>query len=134
MVHPRPPASVPACRGRRAEFPHVHQPDDRGRDGKTQEIVKTFGVPTITVKRYVKLYRDHGAKGFYGAKPRHSSASVLLSSAPWPYPRIPPSPRSRVSSSARDTCGKRFRFWIWRSTISNNRFSGELQSLRLGAD
>jgi transposase-like protein len=29
------------------------------------------------VKRYVKLYRDHGAKGFYEAKPRHSSASVL---------------------------------------------------------
>src|SRR5437879_1935955 len=26
---------------------------------KPQEIVKTFGVPMITVKRYVKLYRDH---------------------------------------------------------------------------
>ena len=44
---------------------------------KPKEIVKTFGVPMITVKRYVKLYRDHGAKGFYAAKLRHSSASVL---------------------------------------------------------
>lgn len=44
---------------------------------KPKEIVKTFGVPMITVKRYVKLYRDHGAKGFYAPQPRHSSASVL---------------------------------------------------------
>ena len=29
---------------------------------KPKEIGKTFGVPTITVKRYVKLYRDHRAK------------------------------------------------------------------------
>ena len=44
---------------------------------KPKEIVKTFGVPMITVKRYVKLYRECGVKGFYEAKPRHSSASVL---------------------------------------------------------
>jgi len=44
---------------------------------KPKEIVKAFGVPMITVKRYVKLYRDQGNKGFYEAKPRHSSASVL---------------------------------------------------------
>jgi hypothetical protein len=44
---------------------------------KPKEIVKTFGVPMITVKRYMKLYRDCGAKGFYEAKPQHSSASVL---------------------------------------------------------
>ncbi len=44
---------------------------------KPKEIVKTFGVPMITVKRYLKLYRDHGSKGFYEARPRHSSASVL---------------------------------------------------------
>src|ERR1017187_7974851 len=44
---------------------------------KPKEIVKTFGVPMITVKRYMKLYREHGSKGFYEAKPRHSSASVL---------------------------------------------------------
>ena len=44
---------------------------------KPKEIVKAFGVPMITVKRYVKLYRNQGTKGFYEAKPRHSSASVL---------------------------------------------------------
>ena len=44
---------------------------------KPKEIAKTFGVPMITGKRYVKLYRDRGAKGFYETKPRHSSASVL---------------------------------------------------------
>ena len=44
---------------------------------KPKEIVKTFGVPMITVKRYAKLYRDFGSKGFYQAPPRHSSASVL---------------------------------------------------------
>jgi hypothetical protein len=44
---------------------------------KPKEIVKTFGVPMITVKRYMKLYRDSGAKGFYESKPQHSSASVL---------------------------------------------------------
>jgi hypothetical protein len=32
---------------------------------KPREIVQTFGVPTIAVKRYVKLYREQGAKGFY---------------------------------------------------------------------
>jgi hypothetical protein len=44
---------------------------------KPKEIVKTFGVPMITVKRYAKLYRDRGSQGFYEATPRHSSASVL---------------------------------------------------------
>ncbi len=44
---------------------------------KPKEIVKTFGVPMITVKRYMKLYRNCGASGFYETKPRHSSASVL---------------------------------------------------------
>lgn len=42
-----------------------------------KEIVRTFRVPMGTVKRYMKVYRDHGAKGFYEPKPRHSSASVL---------------------------------------------------------
>jgi hypothetical protein len=37
-------------------------------------------VPMITVKRYMRLYRDHGAKGFYEPPPRHSSASVLKGS------------------------------------------------------
>jgi hypothetical protein len=44
---------------------------------KPKDIVKTFGVPMATVKRYTRVYREHGAKGFYEAKPRHSSASVL---------------------------------------------------------
>ena len=44
---------------------------------KPKEVVKAFGVPMITVKRYMKRYRECGAKGFYEAKPRHSSASVL---------------------------------------------------------
>lgn len=44
---------------------------------KTQEIVKTFGVPMVRVKRYVKLYRECGAKRLHESKPRHSSASVL---------------------------------------------------------
>ena len=44
---------------------------------KPKEIVQTFRVPMGTVKRYMKVYRDQGAKGFYEPKPRHSSASVL---------------------------------------------------------
>ena len=44
---------------------------------KPQEIVRAFGVPMITVKRYVKVFRKRGTEGFYVAKPRHSSASVL---------------------------------------------------------
>jgi len=44
---------------------------------KPKEIVQTFGVPMVTVKRYVKVFREQGANGFYAVKPRHSSASVL---------------------------------------------------------
>ena len=44
---------------------------------KPQEIAEAFGVPMVTVKRYVKVYRERGSKGFYAAQPRHSSASVL---------------------------------------------------------
>jgi transposase len=44
---------------------------------KPKEIVETFGVPMVTVKRYVKVYRQYGAKGFYETKTRHSSASKL---------------------------------------------------------
>lgn len=47
---------------------------------KPKEIMQTFGVPMITVKRYMRLYRGHGAKGFYEPQPRHSSASVLKGS------------------------------------------------------
>jgi hypothetical protein len=44
---------------------------------KPREIVKAFGVPRITVKRYVQLFRQRGAQGFYASPPRQSSASVL---------------------------------------------------------
>ncbi len=44
---------------------------------KPKEIVKAFGVPMITVKRYVRVYREQGIKGFYELQARHSSASVL---------------------------------------------------------
>src|SRR6266446_1461679 len=44
---------------------------------RPKEIVETFGVSIVTVKRYMKVYRQHGAKGFYETKPRHSSASKL---------------------------------------------------------
>jgi transposase len=44
---------------------------------KPREIVETFSVPMVTVKRYMKVYRQQGAKGFYESKPRHSSASKL---------------------------------------------------------
>jgi len=48
---------------------------------KPREIVETFGVPMVTVKRYMKVYRQHGAKGFYETKVRHSSASKLKGEA-----------------------------------------------------
>src|SRR5439155_25539540 len=44
---------------------------------KPKEIVKVVGVTSMTVKGYVKVIREHGAKGFYENKPRRSSASVL---------------------------------------------------------
>src|SRR3989475_7263523 len=44
---------------------------------RPKEIVETCGVSIVTVKRYMKVYRQHGAKGFYESKPRHSSASKL---------------------------------------------------------
>lgn len=40
------------------------------------DIVKAFGVPLITVKRYVKLLREQGSKGFF-ATPKRRSAPVL---------------------------------------------------------
>jgi DNA invertase Pin-like site-specific DNA recombinase len=40
------------------------------------DIVKAFGVPRITVKRYVKLLREAGSKGFF-ATPKRRSAPVL---------------------------------------------------------
>jgi len=40
------------------------------------DIVNTFGVPLPTVKRYLKLLRDHGPKVFF-AEPKRRAAPVL---------------------------------------------------------
>lgn len=34
------------------------------------EVVRAFHVPSVTVKRYVKLYRQRGTEGFFQAAPR----------------------------------------------------------------
>ncbi len=44
---------------------------------KQRDIVRTFGVPSITVKRSVKLYRERGAEGFFKPKERQRSGRVL---------------------------------------------------------
>ena len=41
---------------------------------KQSEIVKVFGVPLTTVKRYVKLYRDKGPSGFYAERKKRGAA------------------------------------------------------------
>ncbi len=41
---------------------------------KPVELVRAFGVPMISVKRSVKVFRERGAKGFFEPKPRRSSA------------------------------------------------------------
>lgn len=40
------------------------------------EIVRSFGVSKISVKRYVKLYREEGSGGFF--KPRKGRSSTVL--------------------------------------------------------
>jgi transposase-like protein len=40
------------------------------------EIMRAFGVSKISVKRYVKRYREEGAKGFF--KPRKVHSSTVL--------------------------------------------------------
>jgi transposase len=44
---------------------------------KQKDVVRTFGVPLITVKRGVKLYRDRGAEGFFKPAVRKRSGRVL---------------------------------------------------------
>jgi len=46
---------------------------------KQSEIVKTFGVSSISVKRWVSLYRKDGAKGFYENRRTGSRPTVLTS-------------------------------------------------------
>jgi transposase-like protein len=43
---------------------------------RQRDIVRAFGVPLATVKRYMKLHREQGAAGFF-RPPRRRSASVL---------------------------------------------------------
>jgi len=46
------------------------------------ELIKTFGLPSITMKRAVKLFRERGPSGFYtnsqpGRKPRVLTTEVI---------------------------------------------------------
>ena len=43
---------------------------------KQGEIVQSFGVPLITVKRYTKVLREKGSKGFFA--PRRSRSAPVL--------------------------------------------------------
>jgi hypothetical protein len=43
---------------------------------RQRDIVRAFGVPLATVKRYMKVHREHGSAGFF-RPPRRRSASVL---------------------------------------------------------
>jgi len=41
---------------------------------KQAEIAKAFGIPLVTVKRAVKLYRQEGPKGFYSQRKTRGAA------------------------------------------------------------
>jgi hypothetical protein len=43
---------------------------------RQRDIVRAFQVPLATVKRYMKVHRQHGAAGFF-REPRRRSANVL---------------------------------------------------------
>ncbi len=43
---------------------------------RQRDIVRAFGIPLATVKRYMKVHRQHGAAGFF-QQPRRRSANVL---------------------------------------------------------
>jgi hypothetical protein len=44
---------------------------------KAREVAEGFGVPLATVKRYVALYRQKGAEGFFEGRPRRRSETKL---------------------------------------------------------
>jgi len=44
---------------------------------KAREVAEGFGVPLATVKRYVKLYREQGAEGFFERRERQRSETKL---------------------------------------------------------
>ena len=43
-------------------------------NAKSSEIIKCFGLPGTTVKRYTKLYREKGPAGFFQTPARRGSA------------------------------------------------------------
>src|SRR5437773_5385121 len=89
---------------------------------KPKEIVRTFGAPMITVKRYMRVYRDHGAKGFYAAGNGVCSSPTAL--APMRIslrsPTQAPAPQSIPRVAAHDrffsmrTCSRRNSSCRWR--------------------
>lgn len=53
-------------------------------NAKQSEIARAFGIPTVTVKRAVKVYREAGPKGFYQPRKRRGAAvltAVVLAEA-----------------------------------------------------
>jgi hypothetical protein len=44
---------------------------------RQRDVVRAFGVPLATVKRYMKVHRQGGAAGFF-QQPRRRSANVLI--------------------------------------------------------
>ena len=40
------------------------------------EVSRAFGVPLVTVKRYVKLYREHGAAAFFAPAKKRSASKL----------------------------------------------------------
>jgi hypothetical protein len=46
------------------------------------EISRAFGVPLVTVKRYVKLYREHGAAAFFAPAKKRSASKLYCGSLP----------------------------------------------------
>src|SRR6266849_3965716 len=77
VLYPRPPTGVPARGARRAELPDVHQPDDREWGGKTQRDRADVWRANDHGEALYEVVPGQRAKGFYEAKPQHSSASVL---------------------------------------------------------
>jgi transposase-like protein len=45
-------------------------------NAKQSEVAQAFGIPKITLKRAVKLYRAEGPKGFY--RPRQTRGAAVL--------------------------------------------------------
>ena len=48
------------------------------------EIARAFGVPLVTVKRYVKLYRHRGVRAFFAPSPRPGCDSGTIPGAAGP--------------------------------------------------